>query len=118
MSETLTAAQILGADDLATTRVDCPEWGGHVFVRAWTGAERDQFEASSTEIRKQGKGIEGLMALVVVMSARDEAGNLLFSPDDAERLQHKSAKPVGRIFDAQMKLSGVSRNEAKVLAGN
>ena len=37
---------ILAAEDLPRELVEVPEWGGAVYVRALTGAERDQFEAS------------------------------------------------------------------------
>lgn len=118
MSNVLTAQQILAASDMDLERMECPEWGGHIFLRPWTGAERDRLEIESARIREENGGIEGLMALTVVMSARGEDGSLLFSIDQVDALQAKSAKPMGRIFDRQMALSGMSKQEAETLAGN
>ena len=38
----LDRASILGSDDREIERVPVPEWGGFVFVRNLSGAERDQ----------------------------------------------------------------------------
>ena len=42
----LTAAEILGTEDIVEELVEVPEWKGTVRVRGLTGRERDAYEAS------------------------------------------------------------------------
>jgi hypothetical protein len=41
---TLTAEQILAADDSGALRVEVPEWSGEVYVRVMSVGERDSYE--------------------------------------------------------------------------
>ena len=43
--------EILQAADIQVLLVSVPEWGGDVYVKGMTGAERDKFEASIVEQR-------------------------------------------------------------------
>lgn len=42
----LNRLDILGSDDLHLEKISVPQWGGDLFVRILTAAERDAFEAS------------------------------------------------------------------------
>ena len=117
----LTKEAILAASDIQTKSVEVPEWGGEVYVKGMTGAERDAFEA---EIVHPGAGKSAkwdmantrakFCALVIV----DDKGIPLFSLDDVKALGNKSAAALQRVFDAGRDLSGMSDKDIEELAGN
>lgn len=67
---------ILNAKDTRQEVAEVPEWGGHVCIRAMSGAERDDFRAAieGAETSLVGKFEAPLLALTLV----DEEGNRLF----------------------------------------
>ena len=59
----LTKEAILAADDLPREKVDVPEWGGEVYVRALTGAQMQPVEDAAAFHRRQQifqRGLAGL----------------------------------------------------------
>lgn len=106
----LTKDEILAADDLPTEDVEVPEWGGTVRVRTLTGAERDRFEESITQVK--GGSVKtnyaNLRARLVALCAVDEQGRRLFSDADAAALGRKSAAALDRVFIAARRLNGMS----------
>jgi hypothetical protein len=120
---TLTRDQIFAIDDLPTETVEVPEWGGSVIVRGLTAAETDDYELSSVVERAKGSkdaviSLANLRARLVVRAVVNEAGERLFSDDDAERLGRMSGLAVGRIFPTAQRLSGLSRKAMEEIAGN
>lgn len=107
--------QILQAQDLVTETVNVPEWGGSVLVRAMTGEERDQYEASVVE--QKGKdtkvNMRNARAKLVAISVVDESGEKLFTQADVAALGKKSAAALQRVFNAAMKMSGISEDDLK-----
>lgn len=97
-----------------------PEWGGSVFVRGMTGAERSRFEQSITKI--QGKNVsvnlDNVPVRITIMCAVDEAGQRLFSDDDMAELNAKSASALNRIMEVAMRLSGLSGAEIEAISKN
>ena len=116
----LTKDAILKAEDLERKLVTVKEWGGDVYVRSMTAAERDDWEAglmaSKTEDAKSN--LRNLRARLTVICVVDEAGNRLFSDADAEALGQKSARAVDRIFSAAARLNALSSRDVEDLAGN
>jgi hypothetical protein len=116
----LTREAILEASDINVELVDVPEWGGAVYVRTMTGAERDAFEA--TMVEKRGKDFEvnlrNLRAKLAAFTVVDEHGNRLFSEEDIQILAGKSAAALQRIFNVASRLSGVSAEDVQELAKN
>lgn len=107
----LTKAQILSAHDLKTETVAVPQWGGEVIVQELTGGERDAFEQLISE-KKQGNGsidFKGIRATLVALSVVDESGQKIFTKDDIDELDGKSAKALDAIFEVSQKLSGMSK---------
>ncbi len=112
----LDRARILSADDLAIERVEVPEWGGSVCVRTLTGAERDRFEG---EILRRSEGdIQGLKALLVILTACDEEGQPLFEKVDVEAVRGKNARALERVCEVAQKLNGLTEADVAELAGN
>jgi hypothetical protein len=71
-----------------------PEWGGDVFFRTISGAERDQFEDSYAEQKMKAFRVRFL-----VLTLADEAGARLFEDKDIEDLGKKSSVVINRLFD-------------------
>ena len=114
----LTKDQILGANDLPRKQVEVPEWGGAVYVRTMTGAERDAFESLSLESRSGGStSLVNLRARLAVWTVVDESGNRLFSDSDIEALGKKSAKALSRIFNVIVEVNHFGEKDIEDLAG-
>lgn len=124
----LSKDQILSAQDLDKELVHVPEWGGHIYVRALTGAERDAFEASLISERSVQRGrrqetirssnFQNLRARLCALTICDENGERLFSDSDVKELGRKSATALTRVFEVAQRLSGLSDQDVEELAGN
>ncbi len=115
----LTKEQILAAQDLPTEDVDVPEWGGSVRLRTLSGAERDRWEESRIEQRGKSRktNYQNITASLIALCAVDSEGKRLFSEAEVHALGRKSAKVLGRLFDACRRLNGLSEEEVEQLAG-
>lgn len=113
----LTRDSILRADDLPREEVAVPEWGGAVWVRTLTAAERDAFEASVNP-GKGRKNLANFRARLAVLCVVDEKGERLFQDEDAAALGRRSAAALDRITDAALRLSGLSEAGQKEAEGN
>lgn len=111
---------ILAAEDLPRELVEVPEWGGAVYVRALTGAERDQFEASIVEQRGRDvrMNMRNIRAKLVALTVVDEGGQRIFTDDDVAALGGKSAAALDRLFAVAQRLSGLSKEDVEELAKN
>ena len=109
---------ILKADDLKKELVNVPEWGGDVYVRGMTGADRDKFEASIVQTRGKDQTLNmvNIRAKLASMTICDEKGNRIFSEADVKELSGKSAHALQRIFVVAQKLSGIGDEDVKELA--
>lgn len=124
----LSKEAILSADDLVKELVEVPEWGGAVYVRALTGAERDAFEQSMVEMRtvRQGRKqetvremrLQNIRARLCALTICDEEGNRLFTDADVQALGRKSASALNRVFQVAQRLSGLTDEDVEELAGN
>ena len=106
----LTKAAILAADDLKKEIVNVPEWGGEVIVRTLTAAARDAYEASMVTRNADGglvSDMTNMRAKLVAQSLVDEAGNLLFSPEEVAQLAAKHAGVLDKLADVAQRLSGM-----------
>jgi hypothetical protein len=96
---------ILAARDCRREAVRVPEWGGTVFVKVMSGADRDAFEQSVQDRRALGKVGENMRALVVVHSVVDDAGKQLFTEADLDALGAKNYLALDRIVNAALRLN-------------
>lgn len=116
----LTKELILQVQDVQIELIEVPEWGGAVYVKGLTGAERDAFE--STIIQQKGKSqtvnMRNVRAKLLQLTIVDEKGNRLFSAEDIGALGSKSAKAIERLFEAASRLSGISAADAEELSKN
>ncbi|MEV6737873.1 phage tail assembly chaperone [Streptomyces sp. NPDC051104] len=117
---------ILGAVDIQTEKVFVPEWGDDVIVRGLTGEELDAFQGSIRQFRPtfDGKGMEPVLvqdnmrAKLLVKCLVDEAGERLFTDQDASALGAKNGAVIDRLYDVASRLSGLSEEEKAQMEGN
>jgi len=114
---TLTRETILAVQDLPVKTVAVPEWGGDVFVRSMTGAERDQYEQALMMSRTpDGKvNIANVRGRLVAFCSVDENGKRLFEDADIDALGAKSAIALDRVFAAASALNGIGEKDVQAL---
>lgn len=83
-NKAFTKAAFLSAAGAVTkpTRLHLPELGGDVFIKRHTLAEREEFNAQVGEAEKRDQNAIGVQLVTC-----DEAGELIFTPDDIEAIQ-------------------------------
>lgn len=121
MGKILTAEEILKADDSPRELVEVPEWGGAVYVRTISGAERDQYETEGISLKTgklQREAVETTRARLVALCAVGEDGKRLFNPSDVMGLARKSARALDRVFEAAARLNGIRKEDVEELRGN
>ncbi|MFO8014747.1 MAG: phage tail assembly chaperone [Phycisphaerae bacterium] len=106
---------ILAAEDTTTERLSVPEWGGDVYVRVMTAAERDAWENDLYARQQKGQALKNVRARLAVRVLVDEAGRRLFSDDDAAALGAKSGRALDRIFEAAQRLNGLGPEDVEAL---
>lgn len=117
----LTADLILQADDLPRELVEVPEWGGEVYVRCLTAAERDDWESSVISLEKGGKAktdMRNLRAKLVARTVCDEKGERLFTDSQIQQLGGKSAAALDRLYSVAARLSAITKSDEDELLGN
>ena len=110
---------ILAVDDILVELVEIPEWGGSVFVKGMTGAERDRFEAGIVTISGDDSKVNmvDIRAKLCAATVCTEEGKKLFSPADIKELSKKSAVALQRVFKIAQRLSGITDGDVDELAG-
>jgi len=109
----LSAEQILAADDLGLLEVKVKQWGGSVWIRVMSVAERDSYERMW--IGKRDTGVANFRTEYLVRTLCDEKGELLFSKEQIEQLGQKSGAVMARLFDAAIKHNGMSEADVEEL---
>lgn len=113
----LSREQILSNKAKRVEKIAVPEWGGDVFIREISAAERDAFELEMAK----GKGstvkpnFRGSLAALVLC---DESGTRLFSNTDASQLGQMPSSGVDRVFAAASKLNAFSKEDVDELEKN
>ena len=113
----LSKSAILSVSDLKHEDVNVPQWGGSVRVRVMTGLERDEFRAT---IAKDGESLPvgKFSAALLAATCIDEEGNRLFTMEDVEALQAKSAASLDGPANVSMRLNGLGGKAVEEAAKN
>lgn len=123
----LSAAQIFGKKDTVYKIVPVPEWDGNVRIRALRGRERAQFEAGIAarkvttkdgEKTAPGELTEKWREWVVAKACVDNAGARIFSDLQVDKLGERNGAALGRIADAVLELSGITKAEREEIRKN
>jgi len=112
----LNRKQILECKDIKSEVVQVPEWDGEVSVRGLTLAEKDRWTDC---IMNDGKvSMKGATALLCALCMRDEKGEQIFSSDDMDALDKKSASALDRVFQVAQRLSGIGQEDIEETVKN
>lgn len=111
----LTKAQILGADDRKVSHVDCPEWGGRVYVRPMSGEQRDELEERAVNA-DSNVGIRAWIAAAGICDSKGEPLN--FSAKETDMLGQKSAAALSRVALKVQDISGMTVEAVEELEKN
>lgn len=125
----LSASDILAVEDRKTEKLYVPEWGGNVYIRTISGAERDEFEKTLVverlELNAQGlpekvevQDLSNIRAKLLVRVLCDAEGKPIFTTDHIAALGDKSAAALTRVYNKASELNKVSDKDIKELAGN
>ena len=114
----LTAEDILNANDEVVEPVEVPEWGGRVWVRGLTGAERDQFEQSIVQGRGRSqtinlKNFRAKLVAAAAVKSQTNKERLFTHPSHVERLSGKSARALERVFEKAQELAGLKNEDVE-----
>lgn len=113
----LTRDSILSALDSKLEAVDVPEWGGTVYIRTMSGAERDKFEVEILDAKGKVTA-DNIRAKLLAKCLSDEKGTRLFSDADVEALGGKSANVLERLWVKARKLNALSKEDVDELVKN
>ena len=117
----LSKEDIFGCSDTTIEKLHIDAWGGDVYVRSLTAAERDKFEASNLIKDKRTNlydaRMDNLRARLVAMSLCDETGKRLCTDADAAALGSRNAAAIALIYDTAARLSGITKEDLAELAG-
>ena len=107
----------LGQSPPEFAKVEIPEWGGHVFVKAMTGKERDQYEISQVEGKGSNQKVNLLNARAKLVAAvtHDSSKRKMFTKEDVLALGNLNAKPLTRIYKVAQDLSGLTDEDMEEL---
>lgn len=120
----LSREQILGAKDLKQERVDVPEWApegadkseAYVYVRAMTALDRDRLEElGSRDPQTNRRQVRNFRAQLVMLSCYDDEGKRIFQEQDIAVLSQKSLRPIERIVETALRISGISQQDQEDL---
>jgi hypothetical protein len=105
----VTRDQILSASDRIIEKVEVPEWGGHLYVRNMTAAERVEYDRWN--IGENGViDTSGVRIKAVIMCACDEKGVRMFTRENYDALSQRDGAAVIRIFIALTRINGLGQN--------
>lgn len=121
----LNRTDLLQKEKLEVVLVDLGNDEG-IYVRQMTGNERDKFEQSLRRTVKDKKGntafelaLDNFRSKLVVCCACDEAGTLLFKPEDYALLsQSITASKLEKIVNVAQKLNAISEEDKEELVKN
>lgn len=108
--KTLSAQEILDADDAEYIYVDVPLWGGQVRLRTLTADEAMSFATLSSN----SDGLHGeMMVFLVSKTAVDEQGEQLFTKEQAKLLTTKNFRIFTQLQDAALELNKLDTKDEK-----
>jgi hypothetical protein len=99
--------------ELSSEEVTIPEWGGSVWVRTLTAAERDAMEAQWAETKNLH-----FRARFVKFTACDKDGRPLFLDEDIPILSRKPAPVIDRIVEVAQRLNKISTKDREAFEKN
>lgn len=114
----LDAEKILKSADFGELqRLEVPEWGGHVFVKVMSGAERDRFELK-VQASMDNQSQANVRAALCASAMCSKDGKRLFTDNQVAALGAKSGVALDRVFAVARRVNKVSDDDLKELEKN
>jgi len=113
--------EIMESNDSKIEKVFVEEWKGEVGIKIMSGKERDSFETAilqSTDNKGNMKDSKNLRASLLVKTICNEQGDLVFSSQQINDLNKKSAKVLNELFDKAMEINGLTNSTNDKLKKN
>ena len=114
----LSAAEILDLDDRPSISVPMPEWGCEVLMRPLNLLERFAWMDAQSENDGSVEQNQLVSMRLACLSLVDEAGEPVFSVDQAEALLRKNDRAAQRLMDSAMHLNRFTKSAMEEDAGN
>lgn len=114
---TLTADQILNANDIELEKITIPEWGGDAYIRMMSGTERDTWEVYA-QGQMTTKGAVNMRAKLASLCLADADGRRLFTDQKVSKLGEKSSAVLDRIYEKCIAVNKLSASDVEALEGN
>jgi hypothetical protein len=114
----LSREDILRANDLERELVSVPQWGGEVYVRVMTGAERDRYERSLLALDGDRAPVQQFRAHLLALCLCDEYGGRLFDIQEISMLNDKSWVVMDRLYEVAQRLNKTTADAVETLLGN
>jgi hypothetical protein len=99
--------EILEVQDLPFEDVEVPEWHGTVRVAGMNALEATRYSARMTAL-VENEQTETIMPELLSRMLVNDRFERIFSEEDIEALGKKSAVVLKRLFEAALRLSGIS----------
>jgi hypothetical protein len=106
---------IMTTNDIRTDLVVVKEWGNKSFlIRTMNGEERSRFFDLCTD-KKGNLDSEKLFIYIIIFTVTDpdNPGELVFLPEDYEKLRKKSGTALDKLSRVAMRLNGLTRDDIK-----
>ena len=91
---------------------------GDLYIKALTAMEQEEFESAMLDEKGKAKTDVSLKAIMVIMSAEDEAGNKVFAMDELKTLSERHAADINKMFNEAQKLNNISDADIDELTKN
>lgn len=110
---------VFAVEDKPLRPVECPEWGGTIWIKTLSATELDAYQASCLRFGRDGKrspDLRNVRAKLVVACACYEDGRSFFTdPEAVAKLGGKSARVVDRLYAVADELNKTSESEIEKL---
>lgn len=109
---------IINRDDRTLTKINVPEWGGHIYIRPLSGIERVAYEESVAALPKDEKNGIQVITRFLAMVLTDSKGDRLFSENDHNELAKKRWDVIMRIFNKAGRINAIDEKSIDELEKN
>jgi hypothetical protein len=110
---------ILSADDMKRELISIPEWNIDLYVCVMTGTERDTFESSIEDLKKDEQNpLINFRARLAIATCEDETGAKIFKSTDVDSLGLKSGAALTRVFNVAIRINHLSDKDIEELEKN
>ena len=110
--------QIVNSTDCNRQSVEVPEWGCTVYVRNLTAQDLDSWQCETYVTKGTNVDVnrQNIRCRLLVRALVDEAGDRIFSNEEADLLGAKNTRVIDRLYKVAEKLNAVTPGDIEELA--